>query len=71
MGLRELRREALLSIAEFSDLSGVSRPTIIGIEHGRIRSPHPSTLRRLATALSVPTTALAEHMQPSRDGVTR
>jgi transcriptional regulator with XRE-family HTH domain len=50
--LRELRRERSLALRELGELSGVSLNTIWRIEAGR-QGAHPSTIRKLATALGV------------------
>lgn len=50
--LRELRRNRALSIADLAKLARVSTRTIFEIEHA-LRSPHPSTRRKLAAALGV------------------
>ncbi len=50
--LRELRRERALALRELEEISGVSLNTIWRIEAGR-QGAHPSTIRKLATALSV------------------
>jgi transcriptional regulator with XRE-family HTH domain len=63
MGLRELREAKLLSQKELAAKAGISNKTIVDIESGKIR-PHPSTLRKLARALGVPGSALAEHLRP-------
>jgi len=65
MGLRELRQERLLSQEELGKKAGVSKTTILNIETGKIR-PYPQTLRRLAEALDVPPSALAEHLRTPR-----
>lgn len=61
MGLREWRHAAFLTQAALAERSGVAKLTIIKIETGQVRSPHPLTLRKLAAALNVSTAALAEH----------
>jgi transcriptional regulator with XRE-family HTH domain len=50
--LRELRRERALALRELEEISGVSLNTIWRIEAGR-QGAHPSTIRKLATALRV------------------
>ena len=50
--LESLRRSAGMTIADLSVKSGVSAPTIIKIEGGRIDSVVVGTLRKLADALS-------------------
>jgi transcriptional regulator with XRE-family HTH domain len=65
MGLRELRLEHLLTQEELGQKAGVSKATIVGIESGRVR-PYPQTLRKLAEALDVPPSALAEHLRAPR-----
>jgi DNA-binding XRE family transcriptional regulator len=53
MGLRELRADHVMSQQDLAYRAGVSKTTIVQIEAGRIR-PHPSTVRKLATALGLP-----------------
>jgi transcriptional regulator with XRE-family HTH domain len=65
MGLRELRQERLLSQEELGKMAGVSKTTILNIESGKIR-PYPQTLRKLAEALQVEPSALAEHLRAPR-----
>lgn len=50
--LEILRRNAGLSIAELSEKSGVSAPTIIKVEAGRIDNVVVGSLRKLAKVLS-------------------
>lgn len=50
--LRELREEAILTVRELSELSGVSEDTITKIENGH-RVARPSTIRKLAKGLGV------------------
>jgi transcriptional regulator with XRE-family HTH domain len=61
VGLRELRLERVLSQRELAERAGVSPKTVLDVETGRIR-PHPATLRKLAAALGVEPSALAEHL---------
>lgn len=49
--LEIFRRNAKLTIAQLSEISGVSAPTIIKIEAGRIENVTVKSLRRLADAL--------------------
>lgn len=65
VGLRELRQERLLSQEELGQKAGVSKTTILNIESGKIR-PYPQTLRKLAEALQVEPSALAEHLRAPR-----
>ena len=68
--LRRLREEALLTIAELSDASGVSEDTISKIENGH-RKGRSITLRRLTRALGVDPEALLSggdaRYPPARD----
>ena len=57
--LRELRRERALALRELEEISGVSLNTIWRIEAGR-QGAHPSTIRKLAKALSVDTAELVK-----------
>jgi len=50
--LRRLRESAALSQRELAQKAGVSRATIAAAELGT-RKPHPSTVRKLATALGL------------------
>ena len=52
MKLRELRLRRALTLRELGALSGVAYDTIHGIETGK-HQPRPSTVRKLADALSV------------------
>jgi transcriptional regulator with XRE-family HTH domain len=61
VGLRELRLERVLSQRELAERAGVSPKTVLDVETGKIR-PHPATLRKLAAALGVEPSALAEHL---------
>ena len=49
--LEELRRKADLTIASLSEKSGVSAPTIVKIEAGRIDTVTVKVLLKLADAL--------------------
>jgi len=62
MGLRELREGQVITQRELAAKAGVSNKTISDIEQGKLR-PHPATLRKLAAALGVKPSALAEHFQ--------
>lgn len=46
-------------------MAGISVKTLVDVERFKVR-PHPTTLRKLAAALGVPTTTLAEHMDPRK-----
>ncbi len=50
--LRELREEALLTVRELSELSGVSEDTITKIENGH-RIARSKTIKKLARGLGV------------------
>jgi transcriptional regulator with XRE-family HTH domain len=49
--LKELREDAVLTLHELAEKSGVSEDTITKIENGH-RAGRPSTLRKLAQALN-------------------
>ena len=51
--LRTLREEHVLSLRDLEELSGVTANTIYRLEAGRHKQAHPSTIRKLATALGV------------------
>jgi transcriptional regulator with XRE-family HTH domain len=50
--LREWRIHRLLSITALADAAGITRKTLIDIEHGR-RRPHYATMGKLSQALGV------------------
>jgi transcriptional regulator with XRE-family HTH domain len=58
--LREWRLERLLSIGELSRRSGITKKTLIDLEHGRRSSVHYETIRRVSEALSVAPGEIAE-----------
>jgi transcriptional regulator with XRE-family HTH domain len=58
--LKRLRRSQGLTQRELSDSSGVAQSTIVHIEQGQSREPHPGTLRKLARALDVSIADLLE-----------
>lgn len=49
--LERIRREAGLTIVKLSEISGVSYPTIVKIEAGRIADVTVKTILRLSDAL--------------------
>ena len=55
--LRAVRERSGYSIRQLAEASGVSRSSISDIERG-VQEPSPATVRNLAQALLVPTTAL-------------
>ena len=61
--LQELRKRRVMSISDLSEVAGVHRNTIHGIEQGK--PAYTSTIRRLAKALEVET---AELVGPERGG---
>ncbi len=56
--LRELRQRRVLTLRELEEESGVSYNTIWRLENG-YRQARPSTIRKLAAALEVPTAGKA------------
>ncbi len=50
--LRDWRIERLLSLATLAEQSGVTKKTLIDIEHGR-RQPHYGTIAALCGALGI------------------
>ena len=60
MTLRELRNRRALAMAELAEMSGVTKATIIAIEHGRVHALKRKTIRRLSDALGVEPWAIAE-----------
>lgn len=61
--LRELRDAKSMTQQELSNAAGVSQQCISLIERGGM-TPSPSTLSRLAQALSVPVEHLTETAEP-------
>lgn len=57
--LKAIRERRALSQRELSKLAGVSRVTIVRLEAGG-EDPFPTTVRKLATALSVDPAELME-----------
>ncbi len=51
--LKRLREDLALTQREVAERAGVSPATINKIEKGVVTGPHPSTVRKLADALSV------------------
>lgn len=65
--LKELREEAVMTVHELAEASGVSDDTISKIENGQ-RAARPSTLRKLASVLGVSPQELrrpAKAMEPA------
>ncbi len=52
-GLERARRMKLLTQRELAEQAEVPRKSIQYIESGRTRTPHPNTLRKLASVLEV------------------
>lgn len=51
--LAQLRRRAVLSQTELAERAGVSKATIVKLEGGSVRRPHPRTVRALSAVLGV------------------
>lgn len=51
--LKAWRIRRTLSQAELAEQSGISKPSIVALEKADHRTPHPRTVRRLATALEI------------------
>jgi transcriptional regulator with XRE-family HTH domain len=60
--LRRVRKTRRIGQVTLAERSGVSQPTISGIETGG-RDPHPSTLRKLAEVLDVPVATFFEEAE--------
>ncbi len=63
--LRKARQDKQLSAMQLSELTGISDASIIRTEQGKVNSPAPDKLVRIAEALDVPVAdvfALAEYM---------
>jgi transcriptional regulator with XRE-family HTH domain len=65
MPLRELRLTRVLTQRELAAQARVSLKTLNGVEQFKVR-PHPTTLRKIAAALGVEPTQLAEHLVARR-----
>jgi transcriptional regulator with XRE-family HTH domain len=65
MALRELRQARVMTQRELAEQAGISVKTLVDVEKFKVR-PHPTTLRKLARALGVEPTMLAEHMEPRK-----
>jgi transcriptional regulator with XRE-family HTH domain len=65
MGVRELREDRVLSQRDLGKRAGVSPKTVLDIEQGRIW-PQPSTIRKIAQALAMQPSALAEELRIAR-----
>ncbi|MFK4102896.1 helix-turn-helix domain-containing protein [Streptomyces sp. NPDC019531] len=52
--VKQLRQERQLSIRELAARIGLDSGALTRIEHGKVATPRPGTLRGLATALDVP-----------------
>ncbi len=63
-GLETARRRKVLTQRELADASGVQRKSIQYIETGRIRTPHPNTLRKLARVLDCDPATLNPALEP-------
>jgi transcriptional regulator with XRE-family HTH domain len=57
--LREWRIERLMSVSALAEAAGVTRKTLIDLEHGR-RRPHYETIAKLSRALDVEPRQIAE-----------
>jgi transcriptional regulator with XRE-family HTH domain len=58
--LTRLRTQRGISQAQLARISGVSQTYVNSLELGKQKNPGIETLRKLATALGVPVTALLE-----------
>jgi transcriptional regulator with XRE-family HTH domain len=69
--LRQWRQRRVLGTAELATLAGVTKPTIIAIEHGRVRAIKHRTIRKLSAALGVEPAEVAEFrrvlMEPAEE----
>jgi predicted transcriptional regulator len=68
--LHAWRMHRLMSISELSHATGVSRTSIIELEHGR-RAANLVTVGKLAAALGVSRRQLVDDAPPSSDSMAR
>lgn len=66
--LRAIRERSGYSIRGLAAESGIAKSTISAIEQGDRPVPQPATIRALASALLVPTTALLNPSKEDNDG---
>ena len=66
MTLRQWRDRRTLGTAELAAIAGVSKVTVIAIEHGRVTAIKRRTMRRLAAALEVEPADVAEFRRALR-----
>jgi transcriptional regulator with XRE-family HTH domain len=61
--LKEWRKVRFLTQRELATAAGISHRSIVAIENGEVKEPHPGTLRNLAAALEIEPAQL--YRQPS------
>ena len=61
--LKAARQRAVLTMRDLEELSGVKLITIFRIENAKVKSAHPSTIRKLAVALGVQPTELMSEVE--------
>ncbi len=66
-GLERARRRAVLTQQELADAADVSRGAIQKIEQGRNRTPHPRTLRKLASVLGCTPASVNPALEPAEE----
>ncbi len=64
--LRDLRRQASLSQAALAHRAGVAPATIVRLEQGMARRPHPKTRKAVADALGVDVLEVVEFRNGDR-----
>jgi DNA-binding Xre family transcriptional regulator len=64
--LRQWRDRRALGTAELAERAGVSKVTVIAIEHGRVTAIKRRTIRRLSEALGVEPDDVAEFRRALR-----
>ena len=63
--LKAARQRAALTMRDLEEASGVKLITIFRIENAKVKSAHPSTIRKLAAALGIRPDELMSEVEES------